>query len=550
MRRLATLTATALLLVALPATADAASTAKFVPRDLVNGPEFPEDAEPSYIEVNGDAGVNTVELALSGTKVTVTDASGITAGSRCTQVSPTSVTCPEPDTSYVYAMDGDDQVRSGAALHTEVEGGAGADTINTSGAIRAGDGADVLTSNGGDGQLIDGELGNDRLVGSDGPEVMFGGPGSDTLDGGGGDDRLDGDDPSIETYEADVVDGGPGRDTLDWSSRSVPVVVDLTGTAPNGAAGENEQLSGVEIVNTGGGDDKLVGTGAGESFDPGPGQDDVSASGGADYGESSDGNDRFDLGAGSDTISFRGSTELPVTVNLADPGRDGAKGSLDTLIGVENVIGSEPGDDFKGDTLVGDSGPNILAGLLGSDRLSGGGGNDRLYGEGRPIDIDGSPAGGSQIDLTYPAKDRLAGGAGEDLLVGGIDSDRLDGGLGDDRILGDIGGGFVGGEPRSALARDIVDYSSRSTAITASTASGGGASGERDTYRGVEGIRGGSGNDVLTGKLGRADRLFGGRGRDRLDGLTGRDRLDCGADRDSFRAGRKDKVKRCERRLR
>jgi hypothetical protein len=109
----------------------------------------------------------------------------------------------------------------------------------------------------------------------------------------------------------------------------------------------------------------------------------------------------------------------------------------------------------------------------------------------------------------------------------------------------------VGGEPASAHARDIVDYSSRSTRIVASTRSGGGARGEADTYRGVEGIRGGSGNDVLSGRFGIRDSLAGGRGNDRLRADDGRrDVVDCGADRDSYRADRKDRLKGCERRLR
>jgi Ca2+-binding RTX toxin-like protein len=561
-----TVTLCALLLaLALPAAASAGSTAKFVPRDLVNGPEFPEDADPSFVEVNGDAGVNTIGVQLSGGVVTITDTSGITARSRCTQVSPTSVTCPKPDTSYVYAKDGDDHVQAVPSLRTEVEGGAGADVVTTAGAIRGGDGPDVLTGNGSGGELIDGEAGDDRLIGGDGDESMIGGPGADTLQGGAGNDQLDGDDPAIETYEADVIDGGAGRDTLNWSGRSVPVTVDLANAAPDGAAGENEQLSGIEIVNTGSGDDTLVGTDAPESFDPGPGTDSVSSGGGDDYAESSDGADGFDLGAGSDTISFRFS-QLPVTVDLADPGPDGAKGSLDTLAGVENVIGSQPQDDFKGDTLIGNDEANIIVGLLGSDRLSGGGGNDRLYGEGRPIDIDGSPADGAQIELSYPARDKLAGGAGDDVLEGGVDSDLLDGGLGNDRIVGDMGRGFVGREPRSAGARDVVDYHSRAGRIRASTRSGGGARGEADSYRGIEGIRGGSGNDVLSGQRARSDFLSGGRGNDRLNGLSGkdtlrgqagsdaltandgeRDKVDCGTGRDSYRADAKDKVKACER---
>jgi Ca2+-binding RTX toxin-like protein len=555
-----------LLALVLPAAASAASTASYTPRDFVNGPDEPEDAEPSFIEVNGDGGVNTITLSVSGKKVTITDASGITRGSRCTQVSPTSVTCPKADSSFVYVMEGDDHVEAAPALHTEVEAGAGADAVTTSGEIRGGDGDDVLMVNGPNDRLVDGENGNDRLIGSDSDDRFIGGPGSDTLDGGGGDDSLDGDEPSIDSVEPDVIVGGAGRDTLNWSSRHVPVVVDLTNAVPNGAAGENEQLSGLEVINTGDGDDTLIGTDAAEAFDPGAGHDTVSAGAGDDLAESSDGNDTFDLGAGSDTISFRFSQE-PVKVDLSDPAADGAKGSLDTLVGAENVIGSQPQDDFKGDVLVGDDGPNILVGLLGSDKISGGGGADKLYGEGRPIDIDGSPAEGSNIELTYPARDKLYGGAGNDLLEGGIDSDLLDGGAGADRIRGDMGSGFVGREPRSAGARDIVDYSSRTARIKASTSTGGGERGEGDRYLGIEGIRGGSGNDVLTGRRGRADSLTGGRGNDRLNGLSGkdvlrgqagadvltandgqRDSVDCGTDRDSFRADRKDKVKACERR--
>ena len=221
------------------------------------------------------------------------------------------------------------------------------------------------------------------------------------------------------------------------------------------------------------------------------------------------------------------------------------------------MIGSQPQESAKGDILVGDSKPNVLVGMLGSDRISGRGARDELYGEGRPSDAD--------LDLTYPAADRLHGGGGRDLLVGGIDSDVLDGGAAGDRILGESGPGFGGGEGRNAGSKDVVDYSSRKTRIRARTGKGGGARGENDRYSGIEGIRGGSGNDVLKGKRRRADVLFGGRGNDRLDGLTGkdvlrgergrdylkardgrRDRVDCGKGRDRFRADRRDRVRRCE----
>jgi Ca2+-binding RTX toxin-like protein len=331
--------------------------------------------------------------------------------------------------------------------------------------------------------------------------------------------------------------------------------VNLGDPGPDGAAGETDQISNVEDVSTGDGNDTIIGTDGPNRIDPGAGQDDVAAAGGRDDAAASAGNDVLDLGAGSDTISYRDS-ELPVTVNLSDSKPDGAKGSFDTLRGVENVIGSQPQDDFKGDTLVGDRKANTLVGLLGSDRIRGGGGKDKLYGEGRPSDIDSSPADGSQLDLTYPAVDHLTGGSGDDLLVGGIDGDVLDGGLGDDRMLGGVGSGFNDSEPKDARGVDVVSYASRHKRIKASTPSGGGARGEHDSYSDVEGIRGGSGNDILTGRRKLADLLIGGRGHDRLDGLSGKDKLlaadgqrdivNCGADRDKFSSDSKDRVKGCE----
>jgi Ca2+-binding RTX toxin-like protein len=552
---LASATLTTLVLLVLPVAADASSTATYTPRISPNGE--PDEVDPSFIEVDGDAGKNTISLSYAGNDVAITDGSGITAGSHCAQVNPTEVTCPSADGSLVVANGGDDTVDAQMSLHADVEAGPGDDTVTTAGDITGDEGSDVLTgSDTSFGQLIDGGPGDDTLSGGAVGDRLIGGTGKDTLDGGPGDDKLDGDEPaSPDALEQDTIEGGDGRDLLDWSSRNAAVSVNLADPAPDGAAGESDQIRNVEDVSAGAGNDTIVGTDGPNRIDPGAGKDQVTAGGGNDEAAASLGDDVFDLGAGSDTISYRDS-ELPVTVNLSDSKPDGAKGSLDTLRGVENVIGSQPQDDFKGDTLVGDRNANTLVGLLGSDRIRGGGGNDKLYGEGRPSDIDGSPADGAQLDLTYPAVDRLTGGSGKDLLVGGIDGDVLDGGSGNDRMLGDSGPGFHGGEPKSAGAVDIVSYASRSTRIKASTRSGGGARGEHDSYSGVEGIRGGSGNDVLTGRPKLSDLLIGGRGHDRLTGLSGKDKLlaadgqrdvvDCGADRDRFSADRKDRVRGCE----
>lgn len=107
----------------------------------------------------------------------------------------------------------------------------------------------------------------------------------------------------------------------------------------------------------------------------------------------------------------------------------------------------------------------------------------------------------------------LAGGAGNDLLIGGSGDDTIDGGASDDFLGGQLGDdSFSGG-----AGQDSVGYDLRSEPVTARI--GGdqeGQAGERDRIAtDVEGLRGGSGNDVLTA----------GPGPSKLQGLAGDDTL-------------------------
>jgi Ca2+-binding RTX toxin-like protein len=110
-----------------------------------------------------------------------------------------------------------------------VEGGAGADTITTSGGRAAGDvwggpGEDTLVDEGEAGGSLRGGGGSDTLRSRTSPGVLFGGGGDDLLDlrdaelahayGQGGDDRL------IGGLGRDVLDGGVGHDTLHGKGRS------------------------------------------------------------------------------------------------------------------------------------------------------------------------------------------------------------------------------------------------------------------------------------------------------------------------------------------
>ncbi|PIK76525.1 retention module-containing protein [Pseudomonas sp. 382] len=164
--------------------------------------------------------------------------------------------------------------------------------------------------------------------------------------------------------------------------------VDITyhaGTTLTGTAGNDVLMaSNVDTLLDGGdGHDVLVG---------GSGNDTLHGGNGNDLLIGGLGNDLLDGGAGNDTVSYASATG-GVTVDLSHIGpQDTGAAGIDTLTGIENLIGSD-----HNDTLIGDSGDNLLNGGLGNDVLKGGDGNDILIGG--------------------PGDDIMTGGNGNDAFV-------------------------------------------------------------------------------------------------------------------------------------
>ncbi|WP_430309517.1 retention module-containing protein [Pseudomonas sp. PONIH3] len=164
--------------------------------------------------------------------------------------------------------------------------------------------------------------------------------------------------------------------------------VDITYQAGNtltGTGGDDVLLAGAgdTTLNGGAGNDVLV-AGAGNNSLHGGDGDDLLIGG--------PGNDLLDGGAGNDTASYAKAT-AGVTVDLGHVGQQNTVGAgLDTLSGIENLIGS----DYN-DTLTGNDGDNLLNGGAGNDVLKGGAGNDILIGG--------------------PGNDTLTGGSGNDSFV-------------------------------------------------------------------------------------------------------------------------------------
>ena len=269
----------ALLAVVLPAQPVSAANVQLVYEEPIPGLE-PEPAYSLSIE-DGVGELNVVTVAQDADGYTVRDTgAAIEPGSGCEVVDSGEARCPTPrpaatQSIFVDAGGQADQVTATppASTFVEVRGGAGDD-------------------------LIAGGSGEDLLLGGGGADSISGGDGHDRLDGGAGDDSLD---------------GGTGRDRVLYSTRTIPVSVDLA-AGTGGAAGERDTLVAIEDIAGGKASDDLAGDGIDNLIFGGGGQgrDTVSGRGGNDVlsgyrasggsGDDSVGGRRVSCGSGYDLV--------------------------------------------------------------------------------------------------------------------------------------------------------------------------------------------------------------------------------------------------------
>jgi Ca2+-binding RTX toxin-like protein len=313
-------------------------------------------------------------------------------------------------------------------LYEYLDGGTGADIIDAGpgpgfDVIAAGSGADLLLGGAGN-DLIQGGKGPDRIRSGPGDDGVYGDQGRDRVDAGVGADRLiggnehdvldggPGDDLLDGAKDNDVVIGGLGFDTMDYeeknyaggsSSHTVAITVNLRAGVGGGRWFGRDQLTGIEGVRTGWGNDILIGDSAPNVFSTGwrgsgvirggPGRDTLTF---ADV--CCDGRLRMDLQTGRGRFN-RGALSVSSIENLTGGSDE------DVLLGDEGanlLVGGGPRFDFG----------DVIRGRGGRDQLIGFGGDDRLYGG--------------------PDNDRLSGSRGDDTLIGGPGADRNNGGLGED----------------------------------------------------------------------------------------------------------------------
>lgn len=203
--------ATALALVALPATAEADSVISVKAGELRIVNDDPGVANEFTIELSGD------RILISEPKDPQGMQGGTEAGCSQTRFSgtvATQISCPRSAVQTVLLEAGpaeDLVVFTVPGLPFSVAGGTGADNVKSfDGAddLSGEQGNDTLASGAGD-DILNGDEGNDALDAGDGNDKLTGGTGTDSFVAGGGDDTI-----FAADGLAEKVDCGDGADTV------------------------------------------------------------------------------------------------------------------------------------------------------------------------------------------------------------------------------------------------------------------------------------------------------------------------------------------------
>lgn len=284
------------------------------------------------------------------------------------------------------------------------------------------------------------------------------------------------------------------------------------------AAGDVFQLSGGSMT-LNAGDDTITGSSSGDSLAGDYTFLNRNSHGVSEVYHVFGGDDSIEGGGGDDEIWGEGPTETSGT--LIEVGGD------DTLHGGDgdDTIDGGGGDD----SIRGDDGEDMVQGGIGADFIQGGAGNDTVSGN-----------SGSDIVQGGAGDDLVGGETGSDLLFGGDGNDKMFGGAGNDFLSGDAGIDLLNGGDGydtavySDITDDIVVNLNLSTYQAVSSQAG------SDRLVSIEGVVGGSGNDILVGNsqgniidgglgddtiygLGGGDILVGGEGNDQIEGSGGDD---------------------------
>ncbi|MFA7092612.1 MAG: calcium-binding protein, partial [Arcobacteraceae bacterium] len=480
----------------------------------------------------------------------------------------------EAGTDTIRGMAGNNVIYGDKIDGSELNVGANNDLIY------AGTGDDSIYAGGGNDTVYT-NMGSDTIYGGAGNDTIYGGEGSNKLYGGN--KNLDGShtDSGNDTVSYELVSGSGVVARLDANLAIVTAkgyadvlfgIQNVIGTA---MADEIVGSSEANILIGGAGDDTINGLGNNNVLEGGAGNDKII---------SGSGNNSIDGGDGSDTVdySFLTGTDFSddvdnvlyyengvyysgIKVDLTDTSAQRIHNNYgtDTLVNIENVIGSS-----KNDYIVGNDENNILDGKGGNDYFVLGQGIDTILGDIGTDTIafsdtgrDGITIGGVIVDLsrnqTYGSLDtyrvindgfsnakyldsieNIIGTSYNDTIFGNNDTNQLVGGAGDDTLKGSLGANVLdGGSGEDWAYFDDIVVSGITVILDSDANSLNGSSGSAtltgytNTIIGIEHIKATALADIITGDhndntlltLGGNDTIYSSQGSDYIDGGEGID---------------------------
>jgi len=344
---------------------------------------------------------------------------------------------------------------TGNSVANKIDGGSGTDTvsyINSTAAVTVNLG--VTTAQTGGYAAGDTLFSIENLIGSAYNDTLKGNSGNNIITGGVGADR---------------IDGSTGTDTVSYVTSAAGVNVNLgVTTAQAGGDAAGDTLVSIESI---------IGSAYSDTFTSGSVAN------------------KIDGSSGIDTVSYAGSSAA-VTVNLAaTTAQAGGYAAGDTLVSIENIIGSS-----YNDTLTGSSVANKIDGGSGIDTVSYA---NSTVAVNVNLAVTTAQVGGHAAGDTLFNIENIIGSSYNDTLTGSSVANKIDGGSG----------------------IDTVSYAGSNAAVNVNLAVttaqvGGHAAG--DTLFNIENIIGSSYNDTLKGTS-IANIINGGLGNDTMTGGSGAD---------------------------